>query len=134
MTGYPSPRIGDVVVIISVENTDIETGISVGSSYEVARCDKDHVWVKTHEDLPAYPMRYDQVRPGAPDDGYQMKRDKVSLDTRAEPSVGALTGDLTLRDYFAAHALSGLGHWRCVEELAALAYTTADAMLKERSK
>jgi hypothetical protein len=62
-------------------------------------------------------------------------------DDRGE-SGGLVTanGDLTLRDYFAAAALTGLGEV-CRKQLggsprltAETAYLIADAMLKERSK
>lgn len=41
---------------------------------------------------------------------------------------------MTLRDYFAAAALTGIIHNYDIEQAAEVAYSYADAMLKEREK
>lgn len=111
---------GDFVVVKSIDYNDASVGIEVGDIYAVCRKDADHVFIRI---------------PKAPEGGYPMTYSQVRLATHAEPAVGALPGDLTLRDYFAAHALSRCGgSWVNLEDLANLAYAAADAMLKERSK
>jgi hypothetical protein len=50
-----------------------------------------------------------------------------------------ITGGMSLRDYFAAQAMQGLGsqlsiYSVTVDEVAELSYRQADAMLKEREK
>jgi len=39
---------------------------------------------------------------------------------------------MTLRDYFAAHAINGVGWYENMDNYAAMAYLLADAMLKAR--
>lgn len=50
-----------------------------------------------------------------------------------QPGMRSDYSGMTLRDYFAAHALDGTGPWSA-EIKARNAYVLADAMLAERSK
>lgn len=62
-----------------------------------------------------------------------------STDYCDEKPIGS-SGGMSLRDYFAAHAIIGCGRWPGVgvgqdfTHAAAFAYSIADAMLKERAK
>lgn len=62
---------------------------------------------------------------------------RLTRDMRDDFSAD-VDGGMTLRDYFAGQALAGAGEpaFGCnnVAELAAWAYSVADAMLKERAK
>lgn len=74
-----------------------------------------------------------------------MVKDQYSPQENPMVFPGALTEGLTLRDYFAAAALTGLNampwhpdmgvDWRVTSDgVSKMAYEQADAMLRERSK
>ena len=68
---------------------------------------------------PAFPVRSDHFE---------------GTDIPPEEMVECGFGGMTLRDYFAGQAISGLAHTDSPDKTAQWAYNLADSMLKEREK